>query len=137
MDSLVNYSLQVNEISFVKHQIVGESFNVDPKISRTITPVDADKAAVTYVLQIINTPEHPFPVDIVVSITGVFDVGKIEPKSVDDFLKIQTCQILLPHIRSIVSTLTSSALMPPLMLPIVDARKLFPEDKELDNNEKE
>ena len=88
MDSLVNYSLKVNEIRFVNHQVLGDSFNVNPKISRTITPVDTDKAAVTYVLEIINTPEHPFPVDIVVSITGVFDVSKIEPKSVDNFLKI-------------------------------------------------
>lgn len=128
MDSLVNYTLNVNEIRFVNHRMQGDSFNVDPKIHRKIDSLDENKTAVTYVFEMINTPEHPFPVDIVVSITGVFDTSKLDPASVDDFVKVQTCQILFPQIRSIISTLTSSALLPPLLLPIIDARKLFSQE---------
>lgn len=127
METLVNFSLIINEIKLLNHGISGESFTIDPQIHRKIEKVDNTKSAVTYVLEIKNTPEHPFPVDIVVNITGVFDISNLEEKDVDYFLKVQTCQILFPQIRTIVATLTSSALMNPILLPIIDAKKLFSE----------
>ncbi len=129
MDSLVNYSLITNEISLIHHHnISGDSFTVDPQMKRRIDVVDDSRTAVTYILEIKNTDEHPFPLDITVSLTGVFDVSKLAKDNIDDFLKVQTCQILFPLIRSIVANLTSSALMQPILLPIVDARKLFIEE---------
>lgn len=128
MESLVNYSLITNEISLIHHDISGESFTVDPQIHRKIDVVDDFRTAVTFILEIKNTEEHPFPLDITVSLTGIFDVSKLAKENIDDFLKVQTCQILFPQIRSIVANLTSSALMQPILLPIVDARKLFVEE---------
>ena len=49
----------------------------------------------------------------------------LDKKDVDDFLRIQSCQIIFPQIRSIVATLTSSAFIQPILLPVIDARKLF------------
>lgn len=125
MESLVNYSLFTNEIRIVNHQLPVGQFTADPKIHRTINKIDDVKTAVTYALELKSTDEHPFPADIFVSLTGVFDISKLDDSQVDDFIKVQTCQILFPQIRTIVSSLTSAALMPPLLLPIVDARKLF------------
>lgn len=127
MEPLVNYTLIINEITLVNHHITGQSFKVDPQIHRKIDIIDDFHAAVTYILEIKNTQEHPFPMDITVSLTGQFDLSKLAKENIDDFLKIQTCQILFPQIRSIVASLTTSALMPPILLPIVDARKLFNE----------
>lgn len=128
MDALVNYTLITNEISLINHHMVGESYTVNPQIHRDISVLEDNKRAVTYVLEIKNTPEHPFPLDITVSMTGVFDVSKLSNDNVDDFLKVQSCQIIFPQIRTIVSTLTSSALMHPILLPVIDARKLFPDN---------
>lgn len=135
MDALVNYSLIINEVKLLNHKVFGESFTIDPQIHRRIETVDKTKSAVTYVLEIKNTPEHPFPVDIVVSITGVFDISKLKTEDVDYFLKVQTCQILFPQIRTIVATLTSSALMHPILLPVIDAKKLFQDEKPQDVSE--
>ena len=125
MEALVNYTLITNEISLVRNNISGESFTVDPKLHRKIDSLDDSKIAVTYELDIKNTDDHPFPLDIKVSLTGVFDISKLEKEKVDDFIKIQTCQILFPQIRTIVASLTSSAFVQPILLPIVDARKLL------------
>ena len=125
MDALVNYSLIVNEIKLINHQITGGPYSIDPIINRNIIPISESKASVTYSLEISNTPERPFPIDIFVSLTGVFDISKLDKKDVDDFLKVQSCQIIFPQIRSIVATLTSSAFIQPILLPVIDARKLF------------
>ena len=125
MDALVNYALIINEIKLINHKISGGPFNIDPIINRNISSIDESKASVTYTLEISNTPEHPFPIDVFVSLTGVFDISKLDKKDVDDFLRIQSCQIIFPQIRSIVATLTSSAFIQPILLPVIDARKLF------------
>ena len=125
MEALVNYSLITNEISLVRNNISGEAFTVDPQLHRKIDSIDDSKIAVTYELDIKNTEDHPFPLDIKVSMTGVFDVSKLEKEKVDDFIKIQSCQILFPQIRTIVATLTASAFVQPILLPVVDARKLL------------
>jgi len=124
MKSLVDYKLVVNEVSLKNKPQTG-NFKINPDLSRTIDRIEDNKASVTYVLEINDKPDNPFPVDIRISITGIFDLSKLQPESVDDFLEVQTCQILFPQIRSILSGLTASALMPPIMLPIVDARTVF------------
>lgn len=129
MESLVNYKLITNKIAVKNNYLENGSFSIDPTINRTIEPIDDNHTAVTYVLSIKSSEEKPFPADIEVSITGIFDISKLNEKDVDDFLKVQTCQILFPQIRTIVSSLTSAALMSPLLLPIVDARKLFPNEQ--------
>lgn len=128
MDSLVNYTLITNEIKLINNHISGQAFNINPQIHRKIESIDKNKTAVTYTLEIKSTQEKPFPIDLTVSLTGIFDTHNLEEKDVDNFLKVQSCQILFPQIRTIVATLTSSALMPPLLLPVVDARKLFAEE---------
>ena len=45
----------------------------------------------------------------------------------DNFLNIQAVQIMFPYIRTMVTSLTSAALMQPLILPFVDVRQLFQE----------
>ena len=125
MESLVDYSLITNEIKLVNHQVKGDTFKIAPQINRRIEKIDNSKSAVTYVLEIKDSPDNPFPLEILVSITGIFDISKLEKEAIDDFLEVQTCQILFPHIRAIVANLTSTALMQPILLPVVDARQLF------------
>ncbi len=129
MDSLVNYKLITNEIRLSNNKLPKGAFSIDPKINRSIDVIDDTHSSVTYVLEIKNTPEHPFPIDILVSVTGIFDISCLNEKDVDDFLKIQSCQIIFPNIRTIVATLTASSLMPPILLPVIDARKLFGESE--------
>ncbi len=127
MEPLVNYKLITNEVHVVNNMLPDGKFTVDPHLQRTINKIDDKCTAVTYDLEIKNTDEHPFPIDIRVSVTGLFDISGLQEDKVDDFIKVQSCQLVFPHIRTIVATLTSSSLMPPILLPIIDARKAFDE----------
>ena len=125
MDSLVNYSLIVNEISLKNNNLRNGQFEANINLRRNIDKKDDSHYFVTLILTVTNDVEHPFPVDLKVSISGLFDVSKLKEKDIQDFVDIQTCQLLLPHVRSIIASLTASAMIPPLLIPIVDARKLF------------
>ena len=50
MESLVNYTLVVNEIRLTNHHISAESFTINPQIHRKIDRINYKKSAVTYVL---------------------------------------------------------------------------------------
>lgn len=130
MNTLVNYKLITNYISIKNNHLKDGKFPVAPKISRKIDTINEKISAVTYDFELKSTEEKQFPVDIEISITGLFDISKLDKKDVKDFLEIQTCQILFPQIRTMVSTLTAAASMTPLLLPIIDARKLFSENND-------
>lgn len=125
MNSNISFSLITNEVRLVNNNLPKGEFKMDLKLNQIIQKDDEVHSRVTYVLEIKNTPETPFPIDLLVSVTGLFDITNINEKDVDDFLKVQSCQIIFPYIRSMITSLTSNAFLPPLILPIVDARKLF------------
>lgn len=125
MESLVNYSLKINEISLKNNNLIDGSFSASINLSRDIVKRTDAEYEVTFVLEIMNSAEHPFPVDIRISISGCFDVSNLKENDVTDFVEIQSCQILFPQIRAILGSLTTSAMIPPILLPIVDARQLF------------
>lgn len=127
MGALMNMRLATNEISIKNNDLPKGSFNLAPQIRRIIGQVDGTHASVEIRVEIRNTEENPFPMDVTASMTGIFDISSIEEKDRDNFLKIQSVQLILPHLRSLIASTTAAALMTPLMLPIYDVRKLFPE----------
>ena len=127
MEPLVNMQLVTNEVTLKNHNIAGENFQIKPKFTRNIGQLDEKRMVVELRVEILNSEENPFPVDIVVSMSGTFDISKLEEKDIRKFLEIQSVQIILPHIRTLIATVTTASLMAPLMLPIYDARKLFTE----------
>lgn len=129
MQPLVNFQLVTNEISVRNHHLPNGQFNISPRITRNITRDDETHATVEIVLEIINSKEAPFPIDLRVRLSGIFDISAFPAEEVDDFLKIQAVQILFPYVRTMVSSITASALMPPIVLPVIDVRTLFPEEK--------
>lgn len=127
MGNLTEMRLITNEISVKNNNLPGGSFNLMPRIQRLIGKVDETHASVEIRVEIRNTEENPFPVDVIASMTGIFDMSNIEEKDKEKFLKIQSVQLILPHMRSLIASTTAAALMTPLMLPIYDARTLFPD----------
>ena len=127
MEPLVDMQLVINEVTLKNHNITGDNFQVKPRFTRTIKKLNESNANVELRVEILNTEENPFPMDITVSMSGIFDISKLEEKNIRQFVEIQSVQLMLPHIRNLIATLTTASLMAPLMLPIYDARKLFSE----------
>lgn len=128
MEPLVNMQLVTNAISVKNNHLPAGTFNLTPKFVRKIGKIDDTHAAVEIEVQIHNTDETPFPVNVDASMTGLFDISNIEENDVESFLKVQSIQLILPHLRSLIASTTASALMTPILLPIYDARKLFPDN---------
>ena len=127
MEPLVNMQLITNEVTLKNYNMDGENFQIKPKLTRNIKKLNESNVNVELRVEILNTEENPFPMDIVVSMSGIFDISKLEEKDTRQFLEIQSVQIILPYIRNLIAAITTASLLAPLMLPIYDARKLFSE----------
>lgn len=129
MQPLVNFQIRTNEISIKDNHLPEGQFNIPSKLTRNITKNNEDCFEVELVLEIENSEENPFPIDLRISLTGIFEVSSLPPEEVDGFLKIQAVQILFPYVRTMVSSITAGAMMPPIILPVVDVKSLFPEEE--------
>lgn len=132
MESVVDMMLQTDEVSIKNNNLPDGNYTVNPQFTRHIGFIDKDTAYTELVLEITNTEEHPFPVDIKVVVRGLFRNRKIPKEQEEQFLKINAVSILYPYVRTIVSTITTASLFPPIILPVIDVSNLFPEDNNTD-----
>ena len=130
MEPLVSFQLITNEMSIKNNHLQEGSFSISPRVTRSISEIDAAHFAVQLIFELVNTPDVPFPVDIRIDLTGMFDTGNLPKDGIDEFLKYQAVQIMFPYIRSMVSSMTSGAMMVPVVLPIIDVREMFREQSE-------
>lgn len=129
MEALANIQIITNEVQIINNMLPNGQFKASPKFFRKTGTVDDNKHFTELTIEIRNTEETPFPIDLRIRMTCVFDLSNIDPDQIDKFLKIQGIQILFPYLRTMVSNVTASAMMPPIVLPIIDVLKLFPEDQ--------
>lgn len=126
MFDIINVSINTNQM-YIKNNNVDEGeYTLDPKLTRDVGKQEENCYFTKLTLKIKNTEENPFPVDLEVSLSAVFELKNVEDENnVFDFLKKQGVHILYPYIRSTVSTLTTTAMVQPVILPVVNAFALF------------
>jgi len=114
---------KTEKVSFKNHFLVG-NFKLIPKYQKQVTKINDIEYETKLFITITSTPEQPFPIDLEVVFSGVFTFGQIEKEdNIDSFLNIGAIQIMIPLIRTIVSSVTASSMIQPLILPLVDARQ--------------
>lgn len=120
-----NFSIAVNETYIKNNHLPIGNFKLNPQISRSIGKVNgSDKDYVVEVqVEIRNTPEAPFPIDLKASISGVFNIEGDDEKEINNFLQTQGFQMVFPYLRAVVTNITTSAMMPAIVLPIVYANQ--------------
>lgn len=129
MEHLANMMIVTNEITVKNNNIQDGVFTLSPRFTRN-TGMKAENTGYTELIaEIVNTPDAPFPLDIRVSLTGIFEMNNIPLEQHDSFLKITAVQVLFPYVRNIISTVTASALVPPIVLPIIDVKTLFQQEE--------
>lgn len=127
---LANMHIVTNQLSIKNNNLPDGAFECHPAFTRQTGWVDEKTAYTQLTVEVKNSEEHPFPVDIYVDVVGVFEITGLPKDQVDHFLKEQAVQVVFPYIRSMISSAMSTAMMPPLILPIIDVRKLFQDDIE-------
>ncbi len=127
MTTQINMQLITNELSVRNNQMSPGTFTLNPSFRRNIGVLDESHSFTQLIVEIKNSKENPFPIDITADMTAVFDVSSIPNEKLDNFLKHQAVHILMPYIRGMISSVTANALMMPIVLPVYDAEQLFPD----------
>lgn len=131
MNQLANFRIVTNEVKIINHDMDG-NFDVSPNINRQTGHIENSSNYFTKLtISFENTEEHPFPIDLSVTMTAIFDLQHLDTddqEQIERFLRFQGVQTLFPYMRATISNTLSSAMIAPLTLPIVDVYQLFPED---------
>lgn len=118
---LKNFSLVFNEAYIKNNNLPEGDFQLIPQIQRKIGKLD--KVENTYVVEarveIHHTNEHPFPIELIASISGIFNIEGDDLKKINEFLQIQGFQMVFPHLRALVANMTANAMVPSILLPIL------------------
>ena len=69
------------------------------------------------------------------TLIGSFEVFEATDFEINTFLNIKAIDIMFPYLRAAVSGVTASAMLPPVMLPIIPADKLFAQDNDFATGE--
>ena len=122
---LNSFTLIVNEASIRNNNLPVGEFKLNPQIEKRIGKVNSSENvyAVEVRVEIHNTSENPFPVDLIASVSGIFDISGDNTEEINNFLQIQGFQMVFPYLRSLVSNMTANAMIPPIFLPIVFANQ--------------
>lgn len=119
---VLNTVIQVKKVSIINNDLKG-NFQMAPIYTKQIEKIDDKTYILTLNFATLNTPDKPFPVDINVSIAGTFTFDSDTNEThMENFIQIPAVQILFPHLRSLISSVTASCYLQPLLLPLVDAR---------------
>ncbi len=71
-----------------------------------------------------------YPFSLSVKITGIFGISEIPEENINNLVNINAVSILFPYVRALISTLTASFNVQPLILPPINVLKLFENDIE-------
>ncbi|MCQ2478940.1 MAG: protein-export chaperone SecB, partial [Clostridia bacterium] len=71
-----------------------------------------------------STPENPTPYDAVVHIAGVFEAVDVNSEEDMQTLQYATTNVLLPTLRAAVANLLSTAMLPPMQIPLIPVTRL-------------
>lgn len=132
--NLKNIGMHVEEMSFKLNLIKAEpnsKFEIKPQFSRNVKKMKElpKRRIVELIMKIENTKDMPKPFDVNVKLVGVFELeDEIWLTEEEKEVAIFATRAMYPYMRSAVASITSSAMMPALHLPLFDGGSLFPED---------
>jgi preprotein translocase subunit SecB len=131
MYKIIKTSFVTDRLELKNNHIKGRNFKLKPKITRKTGKIKDDIYFCNLILEVTSSQEQEFPINLLIDFKGVFQFRPGDSEGeIQEFLKVEAVRILFPYLRSIVSNLTTTAMMPPIVLPIVDITQLFPDNRE-------
>lgn len=118
----------VNYINFnLNRNFVEEPIDIQFNLTKTVE-YDTEDNNIAYVtvnalvFEDAEVNNYPFTLDV--SIEGKFEVHATSEEQKWDFTNRNAVAILFPYVRSLISTYTANANVPPLILPPINVLKL-------------
>lgn len=124
--------IRADELNFKLNGVrpAGGKVSLAPTFSRRVRhAAENDKLFfVSLTVKIENTPEAPKPFDLLVTMTGIFETDATDNEARKEAV-VRATALLYPYLRSAITSLTTTALAAPIVLPVMNGT-LFPEDRE-------
>ena len=126
--------ITAEELSYTINRIKMDKdtkFEIKPQFSRTVRRVQENDKLwfLTLEVKVESTEDAPKPFNLKARLVGVFEAEDLQDDLDRRDLVINMTEIVYPYLRNAVSALTSNAFINPLMLPVIPAGTLFPEDR--------
>jgi preprotein translocase subunit SecB len=115
--------LQADRIFLRNTGITGEDFKLNPSYKKQIIAENNNLYTLKLFVSLLNSKDHPFPVDFEISFIAKFEFEDVvEKRDIINYLNINAIQMIFPFIRSAIANVFGAALLPPLVLPVIDVR---------------
>ena len=126
--------IMAEEVSYSMNRIKvapDTKFEIKPQFSRTVRRVQENDKVwfLTLEVKVESTEEAPKPFNLKVRLVGAFEAEDVETEEDRHDLVINMTEIVYPYLRAAVSSVTANAFINPLMLPVIPAGTMFPEDR--------
>jgi preprotein translocase subunit SecB len=127
-------NIVAEELSYSVNRIKADKdtkFEIKPQFSRTVRNAkDNDKFwFLTLEVKVESTEQEPKPFNLKARLVGIFEAEDVVTDEDRQVLAISTTEIVYPYLRAAVSALTANAFINPLILPVIPAGTMFPEDR--------
>ena len=120
------HNYRVEELMFRSTPVSDDQreFELNPQIEHKVVELGDDRYDINLSIAIYSTEERPMPFELKVSLVGQFtfcdEESGIPEQTKKIILRENTVSILFPFLRSTVASLTTSANIPTLVLPIMN-----------------
>ena len=126
--------ITAEELNFTMNRIKMDKdtkFEIKPQFARTVRRVQENDKLWFLALEvkIESTEESPKPFNVKARLVGVFEAEEVESDLDKQDLVINMTEIVYPYLRAAVSALTANSFINPLILPVIPAGTMFPEDR--------
>ena len=126
--------ITAEELTYTMNRIKMEKdakFEIKPQFSRTVRRVQENDKLwfVALEVKVESTEDAPKPFNLKARLVGVFEAEDIQDEMDRRDLVINMTEVVYPYLRAAVSSLTANAFINPMMLPVIPAGTMFPEDR--------
>lgn len=126
--------ITAEELSYTINRIKMDKdtkFEIKPQFSRTVRRVQENDKLwfVALEVKVESTEDAPKPFNLKARLVGVFEAEDIQDELDRRDLVINMTEVVYPYLRAAVSSLTANAFINPMMLPVIPAGTMFPEDR--------
>lgn len=124
-DSILKFNgYTVERLCFVKHNVApsNEPIRIQHHISKKANKEQDGFFTSTLKFETVPTENVSYPFDIEVSLTGNFqlDTNITDQRIIDTIVEQNSFAILFPFLRSVIASLTATANIPPIILPVIN-----------------
>ncbi len=126
--------ITAEELTYTMNRIKMEKdtkFEIKPQFSRTVRRVQENDKLwfVALEVKVESTEDAPKPFNLKARLVGVFEAEDVQDELDRRDLVINMTEVVYPYLRAAVSALTANAFINPMMLPVIPAGTMFPEDR--------